>query len=157
MATCTIPANFFGTQNHPQYLSRFSPALFPTSFLEMAVDSQRDTSTLMLAAAEILVVFSWSCSSFRLFQNSRSSRSKIALSPFISVSTPAVLFLSCQWLHVWIVSTCTKEPKEMTISKPSGYYKGYTILFPNEYFHKLVSMFVLTFIPTELNISRPKF
>ena len=59
MATCTIPANFFEeqwTQNHPQYLSGFSRALFPTSFLEMAVDSQRDSSTLMLAGAEILVV-----------------------------------------------------------------------------------------------------
>ena len=40
MATRAILSNFFEeqwTQNHPQYLSRLSCALFPTTFLEIAV------------------------------------------------------------------------------------------------------------------------
>ena len=40
MASCVILSNFFEeqrTQNHPQYLSGLSRALFPTTFLEIAV------------------------------------------------------------------------------------------------------------------------
>ena len=40
MASRAILSNFFEkqlTQNHPQYLSGWSPALFPTTFLEIAV------------------------------------------------------------------------------------------------------------------------
>ena len=40
MASCAILSNFFveeWTQNHPQYLSGLSRALFPTTFLEIAV------------------------------------------------------------------------------------------------------------------------
>ena len=40
MASRAIPSYFFekqGTQNHPQYLSGLSRALFPTNFLEIAV------------------------------------------------------------------------------------------------------------------------
>ena len=40
MASPAILSNFFeekGTQNHPQYLSGLSRALFPTTFLEIAV------------------------------------------------------------------------------------------------------------------------
>ena len=40
MATRAILSNFFEeqlTQNHPQYLSRLLRALFPTTFLEIAV------------------------------------------------------------------------------------------------------------------------
>ena len=40
MASCAILSNFFEeqrTQNHPQYLSGLSRALFPTTFLEIAV------------------------------------------------------------------------------------------------------------------------
>ena len=40
MASCAILSNFFEehwTQNHPQYLSGLSRALFPTNFLEIAV------------------------------------------------------------------------------------------------------------------------
>ena len=39
-ASRAIPSNFFEeqwTQNHPQYLSGLSRALFPTTFLEIAV------------------------------------------------------------------------------------------------------------------------
>ena len=41
MASRAIPSNFFeeqATQNHPQYLSGLSRALFPTTFLEIAVN-----------------------------------------------------------------------------------------------------------------------
>ena len=40
VASCTILSNFFEEQcpqSHPQYLSRLSRALFPTTFLEIAV------------------------------------------------------------------------------------------------------------------------
>ena len=40
MAIRAILSNFFeeqSTQNHPQYLSRLSRALFPTTFLEIAI------------------------------------------------------------------------------------------------------------------------
>ena len=40
VASRAIFSNFFeeqSTQNHPQYLSRLSRALFPTTFLEIAV------------------------------------------------------------------------------------------------------------------------
>ena len=41
VASCAIFLNFFeeqSTQNHPQYLSGLSRALFPTTFLEIAVE-----------------------------------------------------------------------------------------------------------------------
>ena len=40
MASPAILSNFFekkGTQNHPQYLSGLSRAIYPTTFLEIAV------------------------------------------------------------------------------------------------------------------------
>ena len=43
MASRAILSNFFEeqwTQNHPQYLSGLSRALFPTTFLEIAVHEQ---------------------------------------------------------------------------------------------------------------------
>ena len=43
MASHAILSNFFEeqrTQNHPQYLSGLSRALFPTTFLEVAVYAQ---------------------------------------------------------------------------------------------------------------------
>ena len=48
MASRAILSNFFEeqwTQNHPQYLSALSRALFPTTFLEIAVFMQRDNLT----------------------------------------------------------------------------------------------------------------
>ena len=44
MNSCAILSNFFEeqwTQNHPQYLSGLSRALFPTTFLEIAVNARK--------------------------------------------------------------------------------------------------------------------
>ena len=53
MASRAIPSNFFeeqGTQNHPQYISGLSRALFPTTFLEIAVFYQNGTTRLYIIA-----------------------------------------------------------------------------------------------------------
>ena len=48
MASRVIFSNFFeeqSTQNHPQYLSGLSRALFPTTFLEIDVNIASDSVT----------------------------------------------------------------------------------------------------------------
>ena len=63
MASRAALSNFFEeqlTQNHPQYLSGLSRALFPTTFLEIAVYLARDVILAMtssqLKSSEILTL-----------------------------------------------------------------------------------------------------
>ena len=61
-ASCAILSNFFEEQrpqNHPQYLSGLSRALFPTTFLEIAVNGASEHTVQLPNCMNCFTVITW--------------------------------------------------------------------------------------------------